>query len=152
MDNSLTTCLQSSDYRRSKIADTGDMKKSLFVLFLGLVVATPVLAQKGSELFERALVKERSAGDYQGAIRLYQEILRKHTADRPLIAKTLIQLGQCYERQGNADARKLYDRVVREFADQRAMASVAQERLAALVPMPVAALAIRKVWSPAIDT
>ena len=125
------------------------MNKLIATFLMTLVLA----AQTGSALFEKALVKERAEGDFPGAIKLYQEILRKHASDRPLIAKTLVQMAQCYEKQGSGEARKLYDRVIREFGDQRMMADMARERLAALgqVKTATVGMSVRQVWNPAID-
>ncbi len=47
-------------------------------------------------------------------------------------AKALIRLGQCYEKMGNTEARKAYERVMRDFADRNEAASEARARLAAL--------------------
>jgi hypothetical protein len=73
---------------------------TLFVS-LALLDAVPVLAQTGHDLFQQALVKERADGDLRGAIEIYERIAREFTPDRPLAAKALVQLGQCYEKLGS---------------------------------------------------
>ena len=43
-----------------------------------------------------------------------------------------MRLGECYEKQGNADARKTYEQVLSKFADQKEAVAQARARLAAL--------------------
>ena len=102
-------------------------------------------AQRGYDLFQQALVKERSDGKLDEAIQLYQRITREHGSDRALVAKALLAMGQCYERLGSVAARQVYDRVLREFADQPEAASVARARRAALGPTGVTLNASHRV-------
>ena len=88
-----------------------------------------VLAQSAHDLFQKGLVQERAQGDLNEAIRLYQQIVEDFSDDRVLAAKALVQMGQCYEKLGRAEARKAYERVVREFADQPEPVRVAREHL-----------------------
>jgi hypothetical protein len=98
---------------------------SIITLFVSLALldAVPVLAQTGHDLFQQALVKERADGDLRGAIEIYERIAREFTPDRPLAAKALVQLGQCYEKLGSTEAERAYRRV-----DWR-LCSVRHERL-----------------------
>jgi tetratricopeptide (TPR) repeat protein len=100
-----------------------------------------VSAQSGNDLFQQALRKERVEGDLKAAIALYQRILKEHAADRALSAKTLVQLGQAYEKMGNVEARSSYQRVIREYADQSAQAAVARRDSARSWRVPL--------WPPA---
>jgi hypothetical protein len=86
---------------------------SIITLFVSLALldAVPVLAQTGHDLFQQALVKERADGDLRGAIEIYERIAREFTPDRPLAAKALVQLGQCYEKLGSTEAERAYRRV-----------------------------------------
>ncbi len=104
---------------------------TLTFLFL-LAAADIAAAQTGRELFQQALVKERANGDFRGAIEIYERIVREFAADRSLTASALVQLGQCYEKLGSAEAERAYQRVVSEFADQGEFAARARVRLAAL--------------------
>ncbi|MEK7407126.1 MAG: tetratricopeptide repeat protein [Acidobacteriota bacterium] len=105
-------------------------------------------APSGNELFQKALVKERSEGDLAGAIKLYQTVLQKHGKDRKLAAKALLQLGRCHERLGQADARKAYERLLREYAEQTEQVEDARAGLAALGrPAHPSAVTLRRVWA-----
>jgi Tol biopolymer transport system component len=94
--------------------------------------ASALTAQSGNDLFQQALVKERTEGNPAAAIAIYQTIVDTHKTDRALVAKALVQMGQCYEKLGRADAIKTYERVVREFGDQAESLATARARLAAL--------------------
>jgi len=119
-----------------------------------------VLAQSGSELFSQALSKEKTEGKLDEAIVLYQRIASEFATDHALAAKALVQMGHAYEKQGKGDARKAYDRVVREYADQRELAAEAGARIAALdralapasAQSTVSGLVARQVWSGSADT
>lgn len=106
---------------------------TMVALLLGSV-AQPALTQSGYELYQQALVKERSSGQIQEAITLYQRIVSGATTDRALVAKALIQLGHAYETLGKSDASRAYARVLNEFGDQKDQAAEARMRLAALRP------------------
>ena len=98
-----------------------------------LIVWSPNLpAQSGNDLFQKALAKERGEGQLAAAIQLYEQVARDFAADRPLAARALLQIGRCYERLGKDDARRAYDRLVRDYGDQRTMADEARARLAVL--------------------
>ncbi|HZD04322.1 MAG TPA: tetratricopeptide repeat protein, partial [Longimicrobiales bacterium] len=97
--------------------------------------AAPALAQTAPDLFQQALVKEQAEGDLQGAIALYQRIVREFASDRPLAASALLQLGRCHERLGSQEAGKAeaaYRQVLEEYADQSDAVEQARARLTAL--------------------
>jgi len=126
---------------------------ALFALvFLG---GQSTLAQSGYDLFQKGLVQERAKGNLDEAIRLYQRIVEDHKDDRALVAKALVQIGQCYEKLGRTEARKAYERVVREYADQTEAASAARLRLTTLDQADSSAkpsgMAVRRVLARAWD-
>jgi Tol biopolymer transport system component len=111
------------------------MKTMLIVTVAVLASAILIqgaLPQSGYDLYQQALLKEKTEGSLEEAIALYKRILKEHGQDRILTARTLVQLGKSYERLGNAEARAVYERLLREYADQKAPAAEAQLRLAAL--------------------
>jgi Tol biopolymer transport system component len=88
--------------------------------------------QTGYDLFQRALTRERAEGQIEDAIRIYERIAREYPGDRALAAKALLQAGRCYERLGRTEARATYDRLLRDYADQRIVVDEARARLAVL--------------------
>jgi tetratricopeptide (TPR) repeat protein len=119
-----------------------------------LLAASQKAPQQAEILFESAKQKEVVEGKLQEAIQLYQRIVQDFAANRPVAAKALLRMGQCYEKLGQADARTAYERLVRDFGDQTETAAEARGRLAALAG-PAATrrteLAARLVWPDASD-
>ena len=104
-------------------------------LFLLTVMVAP--AQKGYDLFEQALVKERVENDLGEAIKIYERVVKDFSSNRPLVAKTLVQLGSAYEKQKDVQrARAVYGRVAAEFLTEADAVAKARERLAALDGRP----------------
>jgi len=97
-----------------------------------LTGAQSAMAQPGHDLFQQALVTERASGQLQDAIVLYGRITEEFAADRELVAKALVQMGRCYEKLGQTDAREVYRRVIDDFPEQREEVAMAQQRLASL--------------------
>jgi Tol biopolymer transport system component len=98
---------------------------------------------------QAAITKETVEGDLKGAIELYQKL--PDGSDHAVAAKALVRMGHCYEKLGSAEAKKAYERVVREFSDQKEMVDSAQARLAALaggarVPGS-STLTVRRIWA-----
>jgi Tol biopolymer transport system component len=104
-------------------------------------------AQKVSESelqFREAVHKQQVRGDLPAAIKLYQNIAASKTADRAVKARALLQLAECYEKLGQQSER-VYEQIVRDFADQPA-ATQARTKLAALrPPAPPSTQTLRKI-------
>lgn len=121
-----------------------------FNRYLILVFAGVALwAQSGQELYQQALMKERSQGDLAGAIQIYERIVKQHGSDRKLAAQALLQIAGCQERMGGENARRTYERLVKEYPDQPQTVAEARGRMAALMaPAGVSkAPRNRQVWA-----
>jgi Tol biopolymer transport system component len=125
------------------------MKKLCMILTLAAVVGAQT-AGSPEVLLESARKKELLSGDLEGAIRQYKEILAKHARNRSVAATALVRMGQCYEKLGDAEARKAYERAVREYGDQAAV-QTARARLAAMGggAKPADGMSLRRVDSGA---
>lgn len=97
-------------------------------------------------LLEKATKLELVDGDLKGAIAIYEGILNVQGVPRLVAARALLHLGECHEKLGHAEARKAYERLVRDFADQEEEARRARARLAALGE-PDRATRVRQVWA-----
>jgi Tol biopolymer transport system component len=115
------------------------------------LAAFGMAAQSGHDLFQQALVKERAEGKLQEAIDIYNRIVRDFPGDHALAAKALFQMGQCYEKLGNSEAKKAYERVIRDYADQAEQVMAARSRLAALVDERPMTLTVRRLENPPAD-
>ena len=101
------------------------MKIKQFTLILA--VATALLAQPDVQL-QRAMRMETLDGNLKGAIAQYEALAR--SSDRTVAAKALVRMGLCYEKLGSAEARKAYERALREFPGEAESAAPARARLA----------------------
>src|SRR5262245_41764403 len=113
--------------------------RRLWVLVLvigGIAIAgAATRAQREAEpdvRLREALHKEQVEGDLAGAIKLYERIAADRQTPRSVAAQALLNLGRCHEKLGNREAQNVYERIVDQFADQRAPLSQAKARLAAL--------------------
>jgi len=79
-----------------------------------------------------AIDKEVIDGDLNGAIAQYKTIIAARGPSRAVVARAMLQLGGCYEKQGAAEARKIFEQLLRDYADQAEVAAQARARLAAI--------------------
>jgi Tol biopolymer transport system component len=128
--------------------------KGIFIvmLFLPLTAIISLRAsvsqQTAGQVFERALQAEEVQGDLQKAISLYKKVLQDFPKNREIAAKSLLHMGQCYEKLGDAEASKAYQRVVSEFADQKEAVEQARALLAASgrERQPETGLTVQQKW------
>ena len=98
-------------------------------------------------LLGSALHQEEAEGNVEAAIAIYKKLISEKGVDRALAAKAQLHIGLCYEKLGNAEARKAYERVLSSYSDQRDIAEQARTRLAALARSnPSRSTIARRVW------
>jgi Tol biopolymer transport system component len=117
-----------------------------------LTTVAPTIAQTVSPneiRFREARHKEDVEGDLNGAIKIYESITASK-GDRKLAAKALVQLGRCYEKQGNVAARHAYERVLRDFSDQGAAVGEARLRLAKINPAAARTEIVARQLTPSL--
>ena len=105
---------------------------STLFLALSMLAAAAPAAENANDLFQQALVKERTEGNLPEAIKLYQRIVDKYAGNHKVAAEALLQLAGCQSKLGDAQARKSLERLVRDFADQKDTVAEASRRLAAM--------------------
>ena len=105
-------------------------------------------------MFEAARKLETVDGDLKGAIRQYEAIVKAYSADRATVARALLRMGECYQKLGDQQASRLFERIVREFPEQKDVASAAAARLDRRPPHAVAGGVLnRQVWAgPEVDS
>lgn len=113
------------------------MNRHFAVLIAGLslllLAAAPPQQRDRAEVALRAAIeKETVDGDLKAAIEQYKKIAAQPGVSRNVAATALLHLGQCYEKLGQADARKTYERLLRDFGDQAEIVKQARERLSAM--------------------
>jgi len=127
-------------------------KIAITLLAAALFTGSLVLGQasRTAEVqFKAAQNKEQVEGDLKGAIEQYKKLAQG--GDRAITAKALIRMAGCYEKLGQSDARKAYERVVRDFADQSESVATARTRLATMTQpggaTTAAGIVARQVWA-----
>ena len=102
---------------------------TLIVAF-GITATTFVLAQAPRSIeaqFKAAQHKEEVEGDLKTAIEQYRQIAQ--SSDRVIAVRALLRMAECHQKLGDAEARNVYVRIVREFSDQKDAVLVARTRL-----------------------
>ena len=137
-------------------------KTSVIVLAVIVLVAGQALvparqADQAELMMQAARTKQVVEGKLDEAIAIYRDVLAKHQQNRPVAARALAALGQCYEKLGAtqvAEARKAYERIVQQYPEQTDPVAQARARLAALAAAAGGAatpagstLAVRRVWA-----
>ena len=106
----------------------------VFIAAIALAVQ-PARAQQDAVQIEKLLAtaqhKATVDGDLRGAIETYRQILAGAESNRALAAQALVRMAECYQKLGNDEARRIYEQVLRDYADQREAVTLARARLGA---------------------
>jgi Tol biopolymer transport system component len=128
------------------------MKRILAIAAAAVMEAGLILAQTAGSAevqLKAAEHKEQVEGDLKSAIEQYTKLAQ--SGNRAVAAKALVRMGQCYEKLGDTEARKAYERAIRDFGDQKEAAATARARLAAmelaLGPTNHSVMVARRIWN-----
>ena len=127
----------------------------LGMVLLTLGSASLVVAQTSDSaavMLETAKSMEVIDGNLAAAIEQYEAIVSRYLDRRPIAAEALLRMGGGYEKLGQARAREVYERLVRDYADQAEPVATARARLAALAVEPTPpspALHTELLWAEA---
>ncbi len=75
-----------------------------------------------------AIETETVKGDLKTAIEQYKKLAQ--SSERVVAAQALLRLADCYQKLGDAQAQPVYERLVREFAEQKDVVATARARMA----------------------
>lgn len=132
------------------------MKFRFICLALAIVAAVAFVSAEQNDaartMMEAARRKEVVDGDLKGAIQQYQAIAEKYKADHAVAADALVRLAACYEKLGDAESKRIYERLVRDYGDQKDAVAIARARLGAGGEVLARAKGDRAVWTgPKVD-
>ncbi len=119
-----------------------------------MLLAAPQRKDEPELWLQAAIQAETVDGDLKSATEQYKKVIARQSASREVVAKALVRLGECYEKLGSREARKIYERVLREYADQKEAAAEARARLGHHVAAASASgIVTRQVWTgPKLQT
>jgi len=108
-------------------------RRLALVTALGLLAPAAGVRAQGRQspdvALQAAVHTELVEGNLERAIQLYRNIATNHAANRAVAANALVYMGRAYEKLGRAEARRAYEQVVRDYADQAEPAAIARARL-----------------------
>lgn len=99
-------------------------------LVLATILCVPARpgAQAGADVALRAAMEtETVKGDLKAAIEQYRSLAKN--PDRAIVAQALVRMAGCHQKLGNAQAKAIYEQVVRDFADQTEAVTLARAYL-----------------------
>lgn len=74
-------------------------------------------------------------GDLKAAIEEYKKALAAAGSNRALAAQALLRMAECHQKLGDAEAQAIYERLVRDYSDQKDAVVLARARLATRGPV-----------------
>ena len=98
------------------------------VLYLNLL---PAQATRTAEVeLKAAQHKAEVEGDLNGAIKKYRAVASKYAkTDRAAAAMALVRMAEAYQKMGDVESQKIYEQIVRDYADQKDAVMLARTRL-----------------------
>jgi hypothetical protein len=112
----------------------------LRIAIIGLWAATIVAAQPASDLLQSAIFAQETAGDLDGAIRIYRQILASSSAMQVYAAQAQYRLGVCLLRKGDtAGGIEALQAVIKKYPEEREVVALAREsrpNQSGLLPAP----------------
>ena len=111
------------------------MNRMHVVLLAGIVALTTQGlraqdARRADVQLKAAQHKAEVEGDCKGAIAIYQTVVDKYAAtDKGAASTALLRMAECYQLLGDAQAKRIYERIVRDFSSERDAVAIARTRL-----------------------
>jgi hypothetical protein len=114
----------------------------LLLSFTGLLAVVPAVTQAASlsEVLESGVYAEETKGDLDAAMKAYQQVVADAKSGEALAAQAQYRLGVClYKKKNYTDATAAFEKLVKDYPDQKALVAKANNFLAgavALLPAP----------------
>jgi hypothetical protein len=120
------------------------MKPKLLTSLPSLILAASIAllpsvagaATSTSELLEKGIYTEETKGDVDAAIAIYQQLVGEAQNSQSLAAQAQLRLGQCYlKKNRTADALAAFEKLVRDFPNEKELVAKAREHLPAEIAL-----------------
>jgi Tol biopolymer transport system component len=116
-----------------------------------LILAAAAVFLHGAESLDaelqRIAQKALVSGDYNAAIKAYKSVVSRAKSNRKVAARALLGMAEAYQKIGDSQARKIYEQVLREYADQKEETAAAQARLNAGASKGTSGVILKQVWA-----
>src|SRR5262245_34181648 len=92
----------------------------VLIAALALTTAINFGAQKQNDVerqLKAAMNTELVDGNLKAAIEQYKKVAE--SGSRRLAAQALLHMADCYQKLGESESRAVYERIVREYSDQK---------------------------------
>ena len=122
----------------------GGMRRIILLTAIAAALSLLAADRARETKLQQAIDLMGTKGDLPGAIKLLEDVAK--SSDRNLAARSLLYLGDCRQKLGQQESRKPYERIIREFSDQKDVVAEARLRLAAM-GVGGAGLSYRQVWA-----
>lgn len=103
--------------------------KTALLISLVILLIGNLSAQNAEQLYQKGIMKEEGEGSLREAIELYKSVADNTNADKVLRAKALYQMGSCYEKLGQQEARNVYEKLVANYTDPQELVANAKRKL-----------------------
>jgi Tol biopolymer transport system component len=107
----------------------------------------PLSAQNLDVELQRAIQQETVTGNLKTAIDEYKKIVARAGSNRPIAAKALVRMAECYQKMGDTEARKIYEQVVKEYGDQKDAVAMALLQLGKQPEAGDGRTSFRQIWT-----
>jgi tetratricopeptide (TPR) repeat protein len=109
----------------------GHVMRTLLTVAVFVSVAALAGAQdRLADQLNKSIVLEEAGGNPERAIQAYKAIVAQFDEDRKVAATALYRLAECYRKAGmRTEAQAAYQRIVREFGDEAALAEPSRRQL-----------------------
>jgi Tol biopolymer transport system component len=111
-------------------------------LMVALLLVVRLEAQNLEGELQRAVQREMVSGNIKAAIAAYQAIVVKAAKNHTIAAQAMLRMADAYHKLGDSESRKVYERLIRDYPDQKAAVEIARARLGG-----AAMLAYSRAWS-----
>jgi tetratricopeptide (TPR) repeat protein len=111
---------------------------ALFLLAITSLVPAALAAATASpsELLEQGIYSEETKGDVDAALKLYQQVVSEAKAGQAVAAQAQYRLGVCfYKKKNYAEANAAFEKLLKDYPDQKDLIAAADKYLAGAVPL-----------------
>ncbi len=120
------------------------MSKLVASAVLAAALAAPGLAQSASELLQKGIYTQETAGDLDGAIQIYRQIVGSAPAQHEIAAEAQYRLAQALVRKGDLTGAALeFQKLARDYSEYQAlisrMSATPQPQALHIAPAPLSA-------------